>query len=381
MQHFFDVVILGAGPAGVATALALRKARPHLSIVIVEASDFQTVRPGEILSAEAKPVLQQLDVFDCFMGQNHPQVASANIWGSRDTAPNAFGDILPDSGWHIDRARFDGMLAGVAAASGVAFIRATLTGARTAPGGFWQVTARSAMTAMTLNASFVVDATGRSARFASLIDINQTAHDTLVGVVRIIELERASHSENGTLIEAFEHGWWYSTPLAGNRLAVAAMTDADISKRLQLTDIAQWSAQLNASPLTRQRAENLNIKEAVCVRAAHTRSLTAYSGRNWLAVGDAATSIDPLPVQGILRALRFGIHASDAIGAYFTKQSNLTHYEYIVQSEFQNYLSQRTENYRKELRWEQSPFWMRRHHPIVSSNGFKVRKATLSRHA
>ncbi|HSY29281.1 MAG TPA: tryptophan 7-halogenase, partial [Burkholderiaceae bacterium] len=124
----FDVVILGAGPAGATTALALRKSHPHLSVVMIEACDFQTIRPGEILSSDAVPIMQQLDVLNFFMEQNHPQVPIETAHCSNSAgAPDFPGGISNNGGWHLDRARFDGMLAGYAAASGVSFIRATMT--------------------------------------------------------------------------------------------------------------------------------------------------------------------------------------------------------------------------------------------------------------
>ena len=381
MQHF-DVVILGAGPAGAATALALRKSHPHLSSVMVEAGDFQAMRMGEILTAESMTVLKQLDVFDSFMDLQHPCVsAHSRCWGSPSTAQQTFDGGAPSGGWHIDRARFDGMLAGVAAASGVGFIRASVSSAQLDSAGlFWNITALSSIATHRLKATFVVDATGRSARFASQIGVAQAAHDTLVGLVRVFEADHISPANGCPLIEACEYGWWYSARLPGKRLVIAAMTDADISKRLQLTEFAQWKEHLECAPQTRQRLADAAEKGDLHVRAANTRSLYNCSGKNWLAVGDAAASVDPLCASGIARALRFGIHASDAIGAQFKGDlPNLDIYEALVQAEFQRYLKQRVEDYRKELRWENSPFWIRRHTaPIISMTTIPDRRSTLS---
>ena len=389
----FDVVILGAGPAGATTALALRKSHPHLSVVMIEACDFQTIRPGEILSSDAVPIMQQLDVLNFFMEQNHPQVPIETAHCSNSAgAPDFPGGISNNGGWHLDRARFDGMLAGYAAASGVSFIRATMTEAHFLADGSWQLVAQSSLTSHTLSAAFVVDATGRSARFATEIGVPQMAHDTLVGVVRVIGSEYAGQADYGTLIEPFEHGWWYSAPTADRRLAVVAMTDADISKRLQLTHIAQWAEHLQASPLTRERVANLKIKGDLSVCAAHTRNLSNCFGKNWLAVGDAAASVDPISSYGILRALRFGIHASDAIGGHFRRQeSSLENYEALVQAEFENNTNLCSETYRSESRWKNAPFWQRRQaapsrwqerkSPLPISNGTSLSGSNLAKYS
>jgi len=245
--------------------------------------------------------------------------------------------------------------------------------------GAWQLTAQSASVSHVLDASFVVDASGRSARFATEIGVAQVAQDTLVGVVRTIELERDDQTGPGCLIEAFEHGWWYSAPINPRRLAITVMTDADISKRLQLTQLADWAEELEKAPQTCARVAGLAGHGELCVRAAHTRNLSCFTGNNWLAVGDAAASVDPLASQGILRALRFGLHAGRTIGEQFkSRLPDLKAYEQLVRAEFENSLALRMEDYRAEQRWSDAPFWARRHSAtnIVPSAG-REKKMTL----
>jgi len=360
MRHF-DVVVIGAGPAGAATALSLRKNHPHLSVLLLEASDFQLVRPGETLSLEAIPLLQQLEVFDFFLEQNHRTVSSQG--GLSGGTPVMGTDAA--GGWNLDRGRFDSMLAGYAAASGAAFMRAMLERVQLDANGLWQLSANAGAVSHTLSASFVVDASGRSARFASEIGIAQTAHDTLICLTRIVALESGAQTSKTCLIEAFEHGWWYSAPVGEKSVAVSIMTDADISKRLLLSGTENWGRQLEAAPDTRARLGTSSIPGELNIRAAHTRNLTNYVGNNWLAVGDAAASVDPLASQGVLRALRFGLHAGNTVGEQFGKRipGGLADYAQLVQTEFENNLMLRLEDYRMEQRWAASPFWVRRHEP------------------
>jgi flavin-dependent dehydrogenase len=358
MRHF-DVIVIGAGPAGAATALSLRKHHPHLSVMLLEASDYQHARTGETLSLDAIPLLQQLEVFDFFLEQNHHCVHSRK--GLPAKGPVA--GIDASGGWYLDRSRFDSMLAGFAAASGAAFMRATLSRVQQDAKEMWQLSACAGAVTHALSASFVVDASGSGARFASEIGIAQTVYDSLLCLTRVVEIDSAARTDSGCLIEAFEHGWWYSVPLDRRRIAVSVMTDADIGKQLQLSRVEEWEKHLDAAAQTRARVGQHEARKEICMRPAHTRNLANYVGRNWLAVGDAAACVDPLGSQGVMRALRFGLQAGSTIGEQFGKRqtSGLQDYAQLVRVEFDNHLLQRLDDYRMEQRWPASSFWLRRH--------------------
>lgn len=384
-MHQFDVVILGAGPAGAITALKLKKSYPRLTVALIEAYDYQSVRPGEILADEALPILQQLDMLDSFMGnKNAPILRKTGEAKKSEIAPNTFSGLKTglntNNGWHLDRSRFDGLLAGYAAASGASFIRAAMTGVRLKADGKWEIEAHSATAQYSVTASFVVDATGRNARFASEIGVAQLTYDSMIGIVRIINPEDIdTQAELEALIEPFEHGWWYSTLTSNKQLAIVAMTDADLGKRLKLTYAKEWLEHLSASPRTYERLSNIKVEGDLSVRAANTRSLYSYYGNNWLAVGDAATSLDSLSREGILHALRFGNLAGDAIAGHFQgNQSSLKDYAALVQTEFDESLNLRAEIYRSETRWKDAQFWTRRQTLPTPPDMRQGRKSTLS---
>jgi flavin-dependent dehydrogenase len=191
-------------------------------------------------------------------------------------------------------------------------------------------------------------------------------YDTLVGTVRFFQLEASGQYEGATLVEAWQHGWWYSAPLPRRRFVVAAMTDADIARRLELRASERWGEHLVAVPYTRQRLTGMVPLGEPWVRAASSQRLARCTGEDWLAVGDAASAVDPLSAQGILRALRFGIYASYGICDWFAgKPPGLPQYAALLQAEFAHYLSVRAEIYNQETRWPDAPFWARRSAPIM----------------
>jgi flavin-dependent dehydrogenase len=95
------------------------------------------------------------------------------------------------------------------------------------------------------------------------------------------------------------------------------------------------------------------------------------TGERWIAVGDAATTYDPLSSQGIFKALQSGILASYAICDFFKgTPGGLEKYEALIKQEFDDYLATRADYYGQERRWQASPFWQRRHEPQLAQSRF-----------
>src|SRR5215203_2013029 len=115
-----DVVILGGGPAGAAAALSLRSHAPSLSVALVEQTSYDLPRVGETLPPTVQAVLEQLGVWETFVGEGHVAAyGTCSAWGSDELLDNEFIYHPAGRGWHLDRARFDRMLARAAADGGV----------------------------------------------------------------------------------------------------------------------------------------------------------------------------------------------------------------------------------------------------------------------
>jgi flavin-dependent dehydrogenase len=356
-SSFFDVAIVGGGPAGSATALSLRAHAPSLSVVLIEASDFNACRIGETLPPLVRTILEHLHVWEKFCALGPREVfRTTAVWGQPAPVDNDFIFMPANTGWHVERASFDRMLAIAAQERGTTLLQRTSLTEFHWVDEQWRL---KLLTGDTFSARFIVDATGGKAAIAQRLGARFENLDRLVGIARFFENDE---NDPSLLVEAFEHGWWYTAGLPGGKRIVSCVTDADLAHRLELNKPEEWQRRLAAAPLVNAVVAECKPGGALVAQPAGSQRLEPAANEHWLAVGDAASRFDPLSSQGICKALRSGTFASYAIGDWLTRSddSGLRRYCRYVAKEFESYCETRAKYYSQEQRWLTSEFWLRR---------------------
>jgi flavin-dependent dehydrogenase len=166
------------------------------------------------------------------------------------------------------------------------------------------------------------------------------------------------------MVEAVSEGWWYSAPVDGG-VMVTFFADAEVVRRDGLHRARGFQARLRASRLTKERVGQPRAEPAVW--SAASQRLNSVCGADWLAVGDAACTFDPLSSAGVVKALRSGLLGSfAALDWLHGKLASLERYARLVEVEFDEYLKTRAAYYGLERRWPQSKFWAARHSANVA---------------
>jgi flavin-dependent dehydrogenase len=348
------VAVVGAGPAGCAAALTLRRYVPDMSVVLISATAGGGPTAGETLSPGVLPLLGYLGVEAEFLSAGHlPAGGTASAWGSSRVLERSYLFSGRGLGWHLDRAGFDAWLRAQAEAAGAQVVNGrALVRSATPSRSRWLVDVKDGGT---ISARAIVDASGRSAQLARRQGARPRRDDTLVAEIRWYVDDRCQRVAAGALVESVPDGWWYSATLPGGRAVAMFMTDSDLRKR------STWDERLEHAAATAGRLERWHATGESAVRAANSQISPAPAAGGCVAAGDAAAAFDPISALGVGFSLRSGMEAARVAAAAAEQDTRAAGaYAASVARIYADYRSRFRGIYQQERRWPQAPFWARR---------------------
>lgn len=291
----FDVLVIGAGPAGCAAAIACAQA--GLGVCLLEQADFPRERPGETLPPGVEPLFEQLGVADAVL--NGHFLRHTGHWAQWGQTPQFIGfggePNSPWRGFQIPGAMLDSLLLQRARAAGVQVMQPChadklitlenrIAGVRTDRGDFF--------------ATQLVDASGAHAWLSRQRTIGYRAFSPRL-------IARYGYA-SGTIDEDAEplgiladrYGWYWTARISKDtyhwtRLCFTPEHAAQAQPPRALQGLAATGATRGA-----------DVSWRMCRQTA---------GAGYFIVGDAASILDPSSSHGVLKALMSGMMAAHAM--------------------------------------------------------------------
>jgi flavin-dependent dehydrogenase len=353
------VLIIGGGPAGLATAIAL--ARLGIGAVVVERTAYADLRVGEHLAPAGVLKLRALDSGSYHRLDSHGGSAGVDAYWGSDTASHMDYFRHPGQrGVNLSRPRFDAELALACERSGATVLReASLLHAHPGDSG-WDVSVAAGGDARQFAVSLIVDASGRAATFARRQGARVQADDRQIAIACFADHMSAGTDTRST-VETVETGWWYTAPIGPERRIVMLVTDDDLLPREE-DRRAWWLRELAQTTQLPHGLREDCVPGMLVLRSARSQHLDAMCGMNWLAVGDAAMAFDPLSSQGIVKAFDHAFRAASSIAAHFAGDAHaLQRLASELEAEYAAYRARQAGYYGIETRWRASAYWQRRH--------------------
>ena len=327
MDAVFDVIIVGAGPAGCACAHQL--AGKGLKVAVLDKAVFPRDKIcGDALSRD---VVNQLHWLDPAMGEQfleHPQKFTINgvrFYGSDYQSLDLRkeqGDHHISVGYVIKRMEFDAFLIDqIRGLPDIQLIEDCRVKAITTTDEEVRVTTNG----KTFRAQMIVGADGANSVVNRQLSANKPDKAHLFGSVRQY-FEGITMEPPGDLFEfhfyqEIQPGYFWIFPLPNNQFNVGlgmlsnAISKKKVNLKEMLTSIIQEHPQLKdrfkeATPLDDIRGFGIPVGSRK----------VACSGNRFLLLGDAASLVDPFTGEGIANAIRSGRVAAQHIERMFKAQ-------------------------------------------------------------
>jgi 2-polyprenyl-6-methoxyphenol hydroxylase-like FAD-dependent oxidoreductase len=255
----------------------------------------------------------------------------------------------------VDRLRFDRMLVEAAEAAGAEIFRGVrMLSCEHDCAGRWHVQAQRQGGVLEMTADVLIDATGRGSWLARRLGTRRQVFDRLVAMIGFGK----SSGGAGTAVESSSDGWWYGATLPAGRGVAVFFTDSDLIARGSVQRSIGWSAGLQRTRLVSRYVSEMDESQPLRILSASTTKLENTAGLDWIAIGDAACTIDPLSGQGVTVALDSALEAATAICARRPGEPNaFQRTESGVCMRFEQARMHQARSYSQENRWADSVFW------------------------
>ncbi|MBK8487016.1 MAG: geranylgeranyl reductase family protein [Bacteroidetes bacterium] len=319
-----DVLVLGAGPGGAATALFL--AKENISCIVIDKATFPRDKIcGDALSGKVVEVLNRLD--KNIIPQLSINSKTLDCWGVTFVAPNQEALSIPFKmdyasnkerglapGFISKRIDFDNFLINLVKQQSLIHLLEN-----TATESFEKITdgyiVRTKNNAFEIHTKLVIAADGAHSQFAKQQGKIEVERKHYCAGVRAY-YKNVSGINDGNFIELhflkdFLPGYFWIFPLSDNTYNIGLGMRSDVVSKRKINLKQKLAEVIEKYPALKERFANAEIVDDVkgygLPLGSKKRKL---SGDNYMLVGDAASLIDPFTGEGIGNAVMSGMCAA-----------------------------------------------------------------------
>jgi 2-polyprenyl-6-methoxyphenol hydroxylase-like FAD-dependent oxidoreductase len=357
----FDVLVIGAGPAGLCASLRLIHLG-HRVLLVERSRSWPRPQIGEALTPGVRNILDYLDANDAL--ETVPLVAGkpARVRWTGEAI-----ETVEHDGAVVDRAAFDDALERLARARGVEVLRPASVIQIDGKPGAWRVQIATSDSLMQVDAQALLEAQGRQSRREPQ-RLRAPRLSTMWAEIAVATL--APGADLSTRVEALPDGWLWGAALPSGRYRIMFTFDPSTRDDAPAREPASLLRSACAQSALFKGMAGLPWHDSprMCVSTPYVDGLSWRPGR--VKLGDAAFALDPISSSGVEKAMRFSLQAAIALNTWCRashapdKELARRFYEScLVESAARHFAW--SAGYYRQVWCGESPFWRERSTPTL----------------
>jgi flavin-dependent dehydrogenase len=361
----YDVLVIGGGPAG-AGAARLLATWGHRVCLLAKAAD-RSRGQAESLPPSAMKLLSTLGVLEAVDAAGFYRSSGNTVWwASRDQRLETFDPKGEQQGYQVFRPDLDRVLVAAAAEAGARIESGATVRTVQFERGVALVDYDRDGTPLHASARFVLDASGRSGVVARRGFRRHERHMRMQALMGIWHREGGWDlpDDSHTIVETYPDGWAWSVPVSPFTRHVGVMVNGAASRLPRAPLIRDvYRGQLEKTTQIKRLADRATLLHSWACDAS-TYSSDIYASGEFLLVGDAASTIDPLSSFGVKKALASAWMSSVTVHTALTHPDRrgiaLDYYSAWERQVFATHLRQTRDFAREAFEEHHHEFWANR---------------------
>jgi flavin-dependent dehydrogenase len=310
-----DVVIIGAGPSGVAAASILHK--EGLNPLVVERDTFPRFVIGESLLPRCMDLLEETGLIEACKSRDYLVKTGAEFLRGDERCTFVFSAQHTNSWdytWQVPRDDFDKTLADTLEEMGVPIhYRTEVVDATFDPTPV--VTVKTPEGAEhKINCKFVIDASGYGRVLPRLLDLNTPSHlpERHSLFTWIDNDDREPGDAAGRTWVAMHPGgaWIWVIPFANGKTSVGIVAEPEFFDSWPTDPTERFTAIIASEPNVAKRLANANVLFSPVLMEGYSIGIKQLFGPGWCLVGNTTEFLDPVFSSGITLALESSVAAA-----------------------------------------------------------------------